>query len=235
ISPDDWDPTKEGVGTNRYAYAQNDPVNKTDNNGHSLRADPAPALGADSGKASSKTATDSSQTAKKTVDGLPGPVTNKKACTSSCVKTAQFGLRLAPTIAPGMPANKNAQKLGKDIEGWFKGLLSHNNDEADETSGENADASPAEESTSTPEVIDQANEISKKIDKNTVTIEDGDVVTFYDLKGATHKGIPTPHVQYGIRNTNPVTGEVHVNKDRSFVRGMTQQDIDRVKSYLGME
>lgn len=34
ISPDDWDPTKEGVGTNRYAYAQNDPVNKSDQNGH---------------------------------------------------------------------------------------------------------------------------------------------------------------------------------------------------------
>ena len=34
ISPDDWDPTLAGVGTNRYAYAQNDPVNKADNNGH---------------------------------------------------------------------------------------------------------------------------------------------------------------------------------------------------------
>ncbi|TIW92164.1 MAG: hypothetical protein E5V59_18240, partial [Mesorhizobium sp.] len=34
ISPDDWDPTKEGVGTNRYAYASNDPVNKSDQNGH---------------------------------------------------------------------------------------------------------------------------------------------------------------------------------------------------------
>ncbi|MDX8459801.1 RHS repeat-associated core domain-containing protein [Mesorhizobium humile] len=34
ISPDDWDPTKQGVGTNRYAYAQNDPVNKSDPNGH---------------------------------------------------------------------------------------------------------------------------------------------------------------------------------------------------------
>ncbi|RNJ44817.1 hypothetical protein B5V01_00525 [Mesorhizobium erdmanii] len=34
ISPDDWDPTKEGVGTNRYAYALNDPVNNADNNGH---------------------------------------------------------------------------------------------------------------------------------------------------------------------------------------------------------
>ncbi|MDF2373939.1 MAG: RHS repeat-associated core domain-containing protein [Rhizobiaceae bacterium] len=34
ISADDWDPIKEGVGPNRYAYAQNDPVNKSDPNGH---------------------------------------------------------------------------------------------------------------------------------------------------------------------------------------------------------
>ncbi len=34
ISPDDWDPVMEGVGTNRYAYAGNDPVNKSDKNGH---------------------------------------------------------------------------------------------------------------------------------------------------------------------------------------------------------
>ncbi|WP_179298158.1 RHS repeat domain-containing protein [Mesorhizobium carmichaelinearum] len=36
ISPDDWDPTLPGVGTNRYAYAQNDPVNKSDPNGHAI-------------------------------------------------------------------------------------------------------------------------------------------------------------------------------------------------------
>jgi RHS repeat-associated protein len=34
ISPDDYDPTLPGVGTNRYAYAGNDPVNKSDPNGH---------------------------------------------------------------------------------------------------------------------------------------------------------------------------------------------------------
>jgi len=34
ISPDDWDPTKPGVGTNRYSYSGNDPVNKSDPNGH---------------------------------------------------------------------------------------------------------------------------------------------------------------------------------------------------------
>lgn len=39
ISPDDWDPTMPGVGTNRYAYAGNDPVNGSDPNGHSLLKD----------------------------------------------------------------------------------------------------------------------------------------------------------------------------------------------------
>ncbi|MDA4848909.1 RHS repeat-associated core domain-containing protein, partial [Hoeflea poritis] len=36
ISPDDWDPIIDGVGPNRYAYAQNDPVNKSDPNGHAI-------------------------------------------------------------------------------------------------------------------------------------------------------------------------------------------------------
>jgi len=34
ISPDNWDPTKPGVGTNRYAYSENDPINRSDPNGH---------------------------------------------------------------------------------------------------------------------------------------------------------------------------------------------------------
>jgi hypothetical protein len=39
ISPDWWDPNKEGVGTNRYAYAHNDPVNKSDANGHATESE----------------------------------------------------------------------------------------------------------------------------------------------------------------------------------------------------
>ncbi|WP_275789357.1 hypothetical protein [Pararhizobium gei] len=36
IQPDTMDPTVEGVGTNRYAYSGNDPVNKSDPNGHMM-------------------------------------------------------------------------------------------------------------------------------------------------------------------------------------------------------
>lgn len=35
IQPDTMDPTLPGVGTNRYAYANNDPINNSDPNGHS--------------------------------------------------------------------------------------------------------------------------------------------------------------------------------------------------------
>ncbi len=49
ISPDDWDPTLPGVGTNRYAYALNDPVNKSDPNGHVAGTPDFAALGASFG------------------------------------------------------------------------------------------------------------------------------------------------------------------------------------------
>lgn len=39
ISPDTLDPTAPGVGTNRYGYSENDPINKSDPNGH-VYADP---------------------------------------------------------------------------------------------------------------------------------------------------------------------------------------------------
>jgi RHS repeat-associated protein len=34
VSPDWWDPILPGVGTNRYSYSENDPVNKSDPSGH---------------------------------------------------------------------------------------------------------------------------------------------------------------------------------------------------------
>jgi hypothetical protein len=34
LSPDTLDPTLPGVGTNRYAYGENDPINRSDPSGH---------------------------------------------------------------------------------------------------------------------------------------------------------------------------------------------------------
>ncbi len=34
VSPDTYDPILDGVGTNRYSYSLNDPINKSDPNGH---------------------------------------------------------------------------------------------------------------------------------------------------------------------------------------------------------
>jgi RHS repeat-associated protein len=39
LSPDTWDPTLPGVDINRYAYAGNDPINKSDPNGHQTISD----------------------------------------------------------------------------------------------------------------------------------------------------------------------------------------------------
>jgi RHS repeat-associated protein len=39
LTPDTWDPTLPGVDINRYAYAGNDPVNKSDPSGHVARDD----------------------------------------------------------------------------------------------------------------------------------------------------------------------------------------------------
>ena len=41
IQPDPWDPTIPGVGTNRYAYADNNPVNLSDPLGHAWMGNPS--------------------------------------------------------------------------------------------------------------------------------------------------------------------------------------------------
>jgi len=85
ISPDDWDPTKEGVGTNRYAYAQNDPINKSDPNGHATDPNagknPLSANAGEGGRGGGAKTADNSKTGesgKKTPISIENPATKEK-------------------------------------------------------------------------------------------------------------------------------------------------------------
>jgi Bacterial toxin 24 len=53
-----------------------------------------------------------------------------------------------------------------------------------------------------------------------------------DLKGATHNGTPTPHVQRVVKNINPQTGQEFWNNDPNFIRQATKQDLDLISQTL---
>jgi len=81
-------------------------------------------------------------------------------------------------------------------------------------------------------LVRQADELAEQVGKNTVTVTTPKGKIHYDLRGAPHKGVPTPHVQKSVRNVNPTTGASYYNKNRKYVKGMTQDDIRTIKNYL---
>ncbi|WP_372474780.1 polymorphic toxin type 24 domain-containing protein [Capnocytophaga sp. ARDL2] len=81
-------------------------------------------------------------------------------------------------------------------------------------------------------VAEQATKVSKEIGKNSISLRTPNKIIHYDLVGATHKGVPTPHVQHSYKNFNPNTGEIFWNKDRHWVRPMTQQDIRTIYNHI---
>ncbi len=87
----------------------------------------------------------------------------------------------------------------------------------------------------TKTLTEQAKDLSNKVGKNSVEIKTPDVKYHYDLKGAPHKGIDTPHVQRSLKNTNSKTGQTYWNKDTKWVRSMTQQDIRLVRKFTNKQ
>ena len=83
-----------------------------------------------------------------------------------------------------------------------------------------------------PTITEQATAISKQIGKNSISIRTPNKILHFDLQGATHKGILTPHIQQSLPNMNPKTGQIFWNKDRRWVQSMTQKDIRTVRKYL---
>jgi RHS repeat-associated protein len=84
----------------------------------------------------------------------------------------------------------------------------------------------------TPSIKQQALDLKKlNNNKNTVTVQSGNKKTHFDLDGATHKGVETPHKQFSHPNTN-AKGQTFFNKDRKTVESLSQQDIRTVRKVL---
>jgi hypothetical protein len=84
----------------------------------------------------------------------------------------------------------------------------------------------------TTSLTEQAAQISRQIGKNSVNIRTNNRLLHYDLQGAPHRGVPTPHVQQSLPNMNPKTGTLFWNKDRIWVERMTQEDLRIIRNYL---
>jgi RHS repeat-associated protein len=138
-SPDDWDPTLAGVGTNRYAYAGNDPVNKADPNGHTFGdflnslfgGSSAPGGGATSAMSAAKTEQaikDSSQKTATAVVGIIDPGVKdvgelKKAWKSGSKKEIAIAAGVVAFDAATLGKGKAAAKVGEGAVkvGWKLG------------------------------------------------------------------------------------------------------------------
>ena len=78
----------------------------------------------------------------------------------------------------------------------------------------------------------KAKQIAKEQNANSITIKQKEQHTHYDLQGAPHKTLKTPHVQVSKRNVNPKTGATFYNKDRGPAKPMTDKDIRLLKNYI---
>jgi uncharacterized protein RhaS with RHS repeats len=130
ISPDDWDTTLPGVGTNRYAYAANDPVNKADPGGHSFWSDVKDFFsglfgggggggGSGSGSGSGSDTKPNTEQPKPTLFSLTaGPIgqllalAEKKGCKGGCVEKVN-GKGATPGHPSGLSATANAVRAAE--------------------------------------------------------------------------------------------------------------------------
>lgn len=239
ISPDTWDPTMPGVGTNRYSYSENDPVNKSDPNGHSVSPDVSDygseGTGGDgrSEQAETQTSKDFDNAADETFGDRTEDKRSQTQMSGNPHPGDKDGDGRPDVIDTDTPPDITSRPITVGPNPLFESV-GPGKIQYPGTIGPVGVGSPI--GRTTPSIKDQALEL-KELNggKNTVTITttNGNKQIHYDLDGATHKGVPTPHVQQSTRNTNPA-GESFMNKDnsRAGVRPMDQTDIRTVREYL---
>ncbi len=110
VSPDWWDPNKPGVGTNRYSYSENDPVNKSDANGHETEGGDGPDKGGKSEKAGighnkGPSTDDSKPTTKQTPETQKQAPQKQGATVGRAVGTGVVGTEIGAFVTQGQQQN----------------------------------------------------------------------------------------------------------------------------------
>ncbi|MCP3660582.1 MAG: hypothetical protein GY830_09840, partial [Bacteroidetes bacterium] len=120
----------------------------------------------------------------------------------------------------GVVGNKNIKKLFSKLDKKFGGKSSGGN--------RNGAGNKA------PSVRQQALDVKKNLNnnKNTVKVNTPNKRIQYDLDGAPHKGVETPHIQNYNKNIDPKTNKVYFNKDRKTAIPMNKNDVRVIKKIL---
>jgi hypothetical protein len=235
ISPDTWDPTIEGVGTNRYAYAGNDPVNNSDPNGHvsgaTGQAEAAKAYekrqaaerqDREASKLSSKMHSLGGGYEGQLFDGVDPKV---EAIARDKRKFAVSGIADPNTVSPLDLASPGG--IINVARGAVVGRLA-----ATETvAGVAAKAAPARVLTTEQ----AAANLAQKIEKNRVSVMTPSGRVQIDLAGKPHfekslgQEISTPHVKFQELNMGP-TGRTNLSPGTT--RPATMQDIRTAREII---
>jgi RHS repeat-associated protein len=233
ISPDDWDPTLAGVGTNRYAYAGNDPVNKSDVNGH--------AAGCGSGCQERARQDREREARNREIDRRARDLISRNNLTVHDLNRNQRSWGNNPEVAARARSLVYRSASGRvdTADGVFT-LLPGAAAARPAGLALRALVNGSEKKAATSWTIKSLNKQAEELvplngGRNRVTLRSPSQKMEVDLAGKSHGGVPTPHTKVSPPNQRAPNQPTY-NTKTSPVEPATQEDIRTVRRYLeGLE